>query len=53
MAMILKNARGFTKEDPPVDVSADTVQRWITGGNGITGAVGKLAESMGTTTGDT
>ncbi|WP_232686507.1 site-specific integrase [Halobacterium zhouii] len=46
-AVMLKNARGLTKEDPLVDVSARTVQRWIAGGNGTTGAVETLAEETG------
>lgn len=46
-AVMLKNARGLTKEDPLVDVSSRTVQRWIAGGNGTTGAVEELAEETG------
>jgi len=46
-AVMLKNARGLTKEDPLVDVSARTVQRWIAGDNRITGAVEKIAEQTG------
>ncbi len=46
-AVMLKNARGLTKEDPLVDVAPRTVQRWIAGGNGTTGAAELLAEQTG------
>ena len=46
-ATMLKNARGLTKKDPLVDVSARTVQRWIAGDSNTTGAVEVLAEETG------
>jgi integrase len=46
-AAMLKNARGLTKNDPLVNVSARTVQRWIAGDKNITGAVEKLADETG------
>lgn len=43
-AIMLKNAGGLTKEDPLVDVSKRTVQRWIAGNDSVTGAAEVLAE---------
>jgi len=46
-AFMLKNTIGLTKNDPLIDFTARTVQRWIAGDNRITGAVEKIAEQTG------